>query len=66
MIVVGIGVFTDPLVRGTIEGTYRVVWWFRRAFDRLHGNVIDVITAAGNLYVRTAEWTALRWKRWRG
>jgi len=65
MIVLCIGVFGDPLVQRTVEAAYRVRWWFSRAFDRTKGGLVDTVTAIGNLYVRTAEWTALRYKRWR-
>lgn len=55
----------DPLVQRLCEGVYRVGWWIRRRADRLRGRLVDGATFAGNLYVRTSGWTALRYKRLR-
>ena len=45
------------------ERVYRAGWWIRRLLGRLRGGVVDAFTAAGNLYFRTAEWIALRYRR---
>jgi len=57
--------FADPLVQRFWEGCYRIGWWFRRVFDRSRGAFVDGATAVGNFYYRVAEWTAIRWKRFR-
>jgi hypothetical protein len=55
----------DPLVQRFWEGCYRIGWWIRRSADRARGAFVDGVTFIGDFYYRVAEWTVIRYKRFR-